>query len=128
MAPILPCSLRIVLAIVLAWVLAPAPARACAAAPPPGHTVTIEGVEAIILWDAPTGIEQFIRRASFETEAPGFGFIVPTPSVPELAWSCWCDGVDGDGGEVGPPCTAKRGKVSVAILTPARACRTRRLP
>ena len=54
-------SLRIVLALVLAWVLAPVHARACAPAPPLGPTVTIHGEEAIILWDAATGIEHFIR-------------------------------------------------------------------
>lgn len=61
------------------------PAHACAPAPPPGYDVTIQGEEAVIVWDAAAGIEHFIRRAEFETEAPGFGFIVPTPTVPELA-------------------------------------------
>jgi hypothetical protein len=85
MTPAFPLALRITLATLLACTLAPTPTRACAPAPPPGHAVTIHGEEAIIFWDAAAGVEHFIRRASFETEAPGFGFLVPTPSVPELA-------------------------------------------
>lgn len=60
-------------------------ARACAPAPPLGYDVTISGEEAVIVWDAERKLEHFIRRADFETEAEGFGFIVPTPSPPELA-------------------------------------------
>lgn len=61
------------------------PAHACAPAPPPGFDVTINGEEAVIVWDAEEKVEHFIRRADFETEAEGFGFIVPTPAPPELA-------------------------------------------
>ena len=64
---------------------APGQARACAPAPPLGYDVSILGEEAVIVWDAAKGIEHFIRRADFSTEAEGFGFIVPTPTVPELA-------------------------------------------
>lgn len=80
-------SKRLVLALatLLAWLLLPAPTHACAPAPPFGHAVTIHGEEALIVWDAAAGIEHFIRRADFETDAPSFGFLVPTPTVPELA-------------------------------------------
>src|SRR5439155_1257195 len=40
---------------------------------------------AIIIWDEGTKTQHFIRRASFETEAPDFGFLVPTPTQPTLA-------------------------------------------
>jgi hypothetical protein len=61
------------------------PARACAAAPPAGAAVAISAESAIIVWDEATKTEHFIRRASFETSAKDFGFLVPTPAKPELA-------------------------------------------
>ncbi|MEM6996948.1 MAG: DUF2330 domain-containing protein, partial [Myxococcota bacterium] len=57
----------------------------CAPAPPLGASVSILGEEAVIVWDAARGLEHFIRRADFRTDAESFGFIVPTPSEPELA-------------------------------------------
>ena len=60
-------------------------AHPCAAAPPEGFQVSIDAEEAIVVWDAETQTETFIRRASFSTDAPDFGFLVPTPSQPELA-------------------------------------------
>jgi hypothetical protein len=38
----------------------------------------------IILWDAARQMQHFIRKASFQSEADDFGFIVPSPSEPEL--------------------------------------------
>ena len=38
----------------------------------------------VILWDAATQTEHFIRRASFKSEAEDFGFLVPTPTQPAL--------------------------------------------
>lgn len=71
----------------LAFVLAGAerPARACAPAPPRGEHVDIRGEEALIVWDAATKTEHFVRRAHFETQSRDFGFLVPTPSKPTLA-------------------------------------------
>ena len=40
--------------------------------------------KAIIVWNPKTGIEHFIRQASFEGKAKDFGFIVPTPSQPQV--------------------------------------------
>jgi|CXWL01.1.fsa_nt_gi hypothetical protein len=57
---------------------------ACAPAPRSGDEVHIAEESAIILWDAASKTQHFIRRASFETQAKDFGFLVPTPSVPEL--------------------------------------------
>ncbi len=57
----------------------------CAAAPPLGSTVQIADESAIILWDATSKTEHFIRRASFNSSAHDFGFLVPTPTQPELA-------------------------------------------
>jgi hypothetical protein len=56
----------------------------CAPAPPEGASVYIAGEEAIILWDPATKTETFIRRAAFQSTAASFGFLVPTPTVPQL--------------------------------------------
>jgi len=59
-------------------------AEACAPAPPPGATVEIAEEEAAIVWDAEHHVEHFIRRAEFRSTARAFGFLVPTPTKPEL--------------------------------------------
>lgn len=59
-------------------------ATGCAAAPRRGEFIDVNAEEAIILYDAKTKTEHFIRRAQFQTEAKDFGFLVPTPSKPEL--------------------------------------------
>jgi uncharacterized protein DUF2330 len=74
-----------VLASVWAVLFAASPARPCAPAPPPGRHVDIFQEEAIVVWDQERHLEHFIRRASFRSEAPDFGFLVPSPSRPELA-------------------------------------------
>jgi hypothetical protein len=56
----------------------------CAAVPRQGGRVGINSEEAIIVYDAAKHIEHFIRRADFQTEVKDFGFLVPTPSQPEL--------------------------------------------
>jgi hypothetical protein len=61
-----------------------APALACAPAYPEGAFVSISSEEALIVWDAARGVEHFIRRADFHTDAEDFGFLVPTPAPPEL--------------------------------------------
>jgi hypothetical protein len=40
--------------------------------------------QVIILWDAATKTEHFIRQASFKSEGEDLGFLVPTPGAPEL--------------------------------------------
>lgn len=49
-----------------------------------GEEVRVAQEEAIIVWDAASKTEHFIRRASFTSSAERFGFLVPTPSIPEL--------------------------------------------
>jgi len=58
---------------------------ACASAPHEGELVQISEESAIILWDAAGRTQHFIRSAAFQTDAKDFGFLVPTPNVPELA-------------------------------------------
>ncbi len=71
-------------ALLLAAVAAPA-AHACAPAPPEGFRVSIEAEQALIIWEPDKGVEHFIRAGRFVSDAPDFGFLVPTPSVPTLA-------------------------------------------
>lgn len=59
-------------------------ADACATAPPAGAEVRVADEEAVIIWDAVTKTETFIRRAQFQSTARSFGFLVPTPTKPEL--------------------------------------------
>ena len=61
------------------------PADACAPAYPLNAVVTVAEESAIIIYDAVTRTQHFIRRASFHASVPDFGFLVPTPTVPELA-------------------------------------------
>lgn len=68
-------------------VLAPRDAAACCPAPPSGKPVVNADQTVVIVWDAAKKTEHFIRRASFKSEAADFGFLVPTPSKPELAES-----------------------------------------
>jgi hypothetical protein len=58
--------------------------QGCAPAPHPGERVEIRDESALIIWDSTTKTEHFIRRASFETSADDFGFLVPSPTKPEL--------------------------------------------
>lgn len=70
--------------LIAACLVAALPADACCPAPPPGERVQIADQEILIVWDAATRTEHFIRRASFSTRLPSFGFLVPTPGVPSL--------------------------------------------
>jgi hypothetical protein len=74
-------------ALVFFLLSSPHPAPACCPAPPSGKPVLNADQTVIILWDEATKTEHFIRRASFKAEADDFGFLVPTPSQPELSES-----------------------------------------
>jgi hypothetical protein len=63
------------------------PSQACCPAPMPGKPVVNADQEVIIIWDAATKTEHFIRRASFKSDGDDFGFLIPTPTRPELAES-----------------------------------------
>ncbi|HZS05653.1 MAG TPA: DUF2330 domain-containing protein [Blastocatellia bacterium] len=77
---------RTLAVVLLSGVLAfPQAIWACAPAPRPGQFVRIADESAIIVWDEASRTQHFIRRATFETEAPDFGFLVPTPTRPELS-------------------------------------------
>ncbi len=63
------------------------PARACCPAWRPGQPVRIANQQILVVWDPATRIEHFIREAKFAAGArqDGFGFLVPSPTVPEIA-------------------------------------------
>ncbi len=46
--------------------------------------VHVASEEVAIIYDARTQTEHFIRKAKFDSEAPDFAFVAPTPSRPEL--------------------------------------------
>jgi hypothetical protein len=70
--------------VIVAGLLVAAASLACAPVPGEGKFVRITTEEAIIVWDEGAKREHFIRRASFDTDAKDFGFLVPTPGRPEL--------------------------------------------
>jgi hypothetical protein len=65
----------------------PQSADGCCPAGPSGKPVVNADQSVIILWDAATQTEHFIRRASFKSKGEDFGFLIPSPSKPELAES-----------------------------------------
>src|SRR3954451_5876569 len=71
-------------AVCVTWLLGSAPAPACCPAPPPGKPVVNADQTVIIIWDAATKTQHFIRQASFKSAADDFGFLVPSPNEPEL--------------------------------------------
>jgi hypothetical protein len=75
----------IVALLALAFVtLCAPPSDACCPAPPSGKPVVNADQTVVVIWDAASKTEHFIRRASFKSDAEDFGFLVPTPQKPEL--------------------------------------------
>lgn len=70
--------------IIGASLICPAPAFSCAELSA-GESVRIVDESAVIIWDAQHKTEHFIRSATFDSKGNSVGFIVPTPTVPELA-------------------------------------------
>ena len=68
-------------------------ADACASVGPEGVRIAVASEEAIIVWDAATRTQHFVRRAQLATEAADVGFLVPTPTLPALAEAS-ADGFD----------------------------------
>jgi hypothetical protein len=60
-------------------------AFACAAVTRDGSLVVNADQTVIMIWDSNTKTQHFIRQANFKTDAPDVGFIVPSPSRPQLA-------------------------------------------
>jgi hypothetical protein len=83
MSPRTRLALPLAGALLVPSVLAPL-VLACCPAPPAGEPVVNADQTVIILWDAATRTQHFIRQASFRSAADDFGFLVPTPTRPEL--------------------------------------------
>jgi hypothetical protein len=69
---------------VLTLTLWSCPAPACCPAPHFGKAVVNADQTVIIIWDAESKTQHFIRQASFKSEADDFGFLIPSPTQPEL--------------------------------------------
>lgn len=72
------------LAVALGALGPPADAAACAVAPPDRARVVAGAEQALVVWSAATETEHFVRTVAFDADAQDFGFLVPTPSAPEL--------------------------------------------
>src|SRR5579863_2451190 len=68
----------------LASIMPVATAMACCPVAPSGKPVVNADQTVVILWDAATKTQHLIRQASFKSDADDFGFLVPTPTQPEL--------------------------------------------
>ena len=60
------------------------PGRACCPVTRDNGAVVNADQTVIMVWDAAEKTEHFIRQASFKSDADDVGFIVPTPSRPQL--------------------------------------------
>ena len=63
----------------------PSAISACCALSPGDEMVIFGGQRNIVIWDKAAGVEHFIREANFKSSSAQFGFVAPTPTVPELA-------------------------------------------
>ena len=52
-----------------------------------GPSILVAQESAVIVWDPVKKVQHFIRRAAFDTKSPDFGFLVPTPTVPQLPFA-----------------------------------------
>lgn len=97
---------------------APSPGKACCTADNADRPVRIASQEVLIIWDAATGTEHFIRRADFRMGKPteSFGFLVPTPSRPNLAEAP--DAVFGNLAALSRPKTVTRFDIQWSLLLP----------
>jgi hypothetical protein len=73
---------------VLGWMFiaffAASPGRSCCPVFRIGQPVVNADQTVILIRDPATKTEHFIRQASFKSEADDFGFLIPSPSRPEL--------------------------------------------
>lgn len=58
--------------------------QACCPVGPPNSHVLNTDQAVIMIWDKERQTQHFIRRANFKTDAKDIGFIVPSPSRPQL--------------------------------------------
>jgi len=80
-------SIPLVAAVALGFLSLVSRMPACAPAWPSGKPVVNADQTVILIWDQDTKTQHFIRKASFKSDADDFGFLVPTPTQPELSES-----------------------------------------
>ena len=78
-------SLLLSVAAALGLGLSSAVATACCGVSPNGKPVAFGDQTNLVIWDAGSKTEHFIRDAKFSSTAADFGFLAPTPSKPELS-------------------------------------------
>lgn len=78
-------SLRFPAFAALALGLSASIATACCCVGPRDKPIVFGDQTNIVIWDAASKTEHFIRDAKFRSDAPNFGFIAPTPSKPDLS-------------------------------------------
>jgi hypothetical protein len=78
---------RLLFLLALLPLLLPTPTQACCPVAKGLQPVINADQTVIILWDAKTKTQHFIRQASFESPSDDVGFIIPTPSQPQLSES-----------------------------------------
>ncbi len=61
-----------------------APCWPCAPAPPDGAWVELVDEQILLAYDAASGTEDLILRPGFSGDADTFGYLIPTPSRPEV--------------------------------------------
>jgi hypothetical protein len=65
----------------------PPESPACCPAPPDNQIVLNADQTVLLIWDSAKKTQHFIRKANFKGKSADFGFIVPSPSQPELSES-----------------------------------------
>jgi hypothetical protein len=75
----------IALPVLAALATAAGNAQAVAVAYPTGGYESLSAEEVVVVWDEGGHVEHLVLRPVFDGDAPGFGLLVPTPSVPDVA-------------------------------------------
>jgi len=70
---------------VAASLAATVPVIPCCVVGPDGKPIQFAGQQNIVIWNEAERIEHFIRKPEFQTNGKDFGFIAPTPSIPQIA-------------------------------------------
>lgn len=74
----------LLICLLLCLLVLPGDSPACCAVAPNGGSVVNADQTVLILWDPETKMQHFVRQATFQSDSKRVGFIVPSPSRPEL--------------------------------------------
>jgi hypothetical protein len=88
--PFMPARLWLIppVAVSILFILQQAePTPACCVVSMPGKPAVNADQTVIIIWDKDTQTQHFIRQASFKSDGNDLGFLVPSPTQPELSES-----------------------------------------